>query len=67
MHITYSVTAIAPLPILACKIIRGFAGPFTCLFIKGKAGNRAIVYKGNYKCMPDPSRGNKRPEFRSSG
>ena len=46
---------VAPLPTLAYKIIRGFAGPFTCLFIKGEAGSRAIVYKGDYKCVPGPS------------
>ncbi len=57
----------APFPILACKIIRGFAGPFAYLFIKGEAGNRAIIYKGNYKCVPGSSRGSKRPEFRGSG
>jgi hypothetical protein len=58
---------VAPLLTLAYKIIRGFAGPFTCLFIKGEAGSRAIIHKGDYKCMPGPSRGNKRPEFRGSG
>jgi hypothetical protein len=58
---------VAPLLILAYKIIRGFAGPFMCLFIKGEAGNRAIIYKGDYKYMPGPSQGNKRLEFRGLG
>jgi hypothetical protein len=58
---------VAPLPTLAYKIIRGFAGPFTCLFIKGEAGSRAVIYKGNYKYVPGPGQGNKRPEFRGSG
>jgi hypothetical protein len=58
---------VAPLLTLAYKIIRGFTGPFTCLFIKGEAGSRAIVYKGDYKYVLGPSRGNKRLEFRGSG
>jgi hypothetical protein len=58
---------VAPLLTLAYKIIRGFTGPFTYLFIKGEAGSRAIVYKGDYKYMPGPSQGNKRLEFRGSG
>jgi hypothetical protein len=58
---------VAPLLTLAYKIIRGFTRPFIYLFIKGEAGSRAIVYKGDYKCVPGPSQGNKRPEFRSLG
>ena len=58
---------VAPLLTLAYKIIRGFTRPFTCLFIKGEAGSRAIVHKGDYKCVPGPGRGNKRLEFRGSG
>jgi hypothetical protein len=58
---------VAPLPTLAYKIIRGFTRPFACLFIKGEAGSRAIVRKGDYKCVPGPGRGSKRPEFRGSG
>jgi hypothetical protein len=57
---------VAPLLTLAYKIIRGLAGPFTCLFIKGEAGSRAVVYIGDYKCVPGPGRGSKRPESRCS-
>jgi hypothetical protein len=58
---------VALLLTLAYKIIKGFAGPFIYLFIKGEAGNRAIIYKGDYKCVLGPGQGNKRPEFRGSG
>jgi hypothetical protein len=58
---------VAPLLTLAYKIIRSFTGPFACLFIKGEAGSRAIIHKGDYKCVLGPGQGNKRPEFRGSG
>jgi hypothetical protein len=58
---------VAPLLTLAYKIIRGFTRPFIYLFIKGKAGNRAIIHKGDYKYMPGLSQGNKRLEFKGSG
>jgi hypothetical protein len=57
---------VVPLLILAYRIIRGLAGPFIYLFIKGEAGSRAIIRTGDYKCVPGPGRGNKRPESRYS-
>ena len=34
---------VAPLPTLACIMVRGFAGPFLGLGMEGK-GNRAVPY-----------------------
>ena len=44
---------VAPLPTLACMIVRGFARPFLGLGIEGK-GDRVVLY---YCGVSRPSRG----------